>query len=1120
MANRFKLFNNVTGWLVFLAAAFVYCSTIEPTASFWDCGEYIACANKLEVGHPPGAPTFLLIGRFFALFAGNDVTKIAMWVNVMSALCSAFTILFLYWSITLLGRKLVKNTGGELTDGRALAIIGSGIIGALAYTFSDSFWFSAVEGEVYAMSSFFTAIVFWAILRWDADDSPRSDRWLVLIAYLMGLSIGVHLLNLLTIPAIVFIIYFKKYKPTFSGVIITGIISVGLLGLVQNGIIPGIVNVAANSELLFVNTFGMPFNSGTIIYFLLLLAMLVTGIMYTSNPKKTSPKPFYITTGIFFFVTLISSFAIGHSGSTWVAIFMRIIMIGLAALLLYYLRNNLPRLNTVLLSIVVLLIGYSTFFVLIIRSQANTPMDENNPENAISLLSYLQRKQYGDWPIGYGPYYNAPLDSEDPYKDDAPVFAKDTITGEYEISDNAYNSVPNYASAMCTVFPRMWEGNQRSHAGEYKAWSGFNEDNARKIRIQNNQGEMTEMPKPSFANNLQYFFKFQIGWMYSRYFAWNFIGRQNDVQGHGPHHNQTDGGVMSGVNGFEGVSKKDLPPNTASNKAMNNFYFIPFLLGLIGMFYQFAKDWRNALIVLLMFLLTGLAIVIYLNQYPLQPRERDYAYAGSFYAFAFWIGFAVYAIYDMLHKALTEIPAAALGLLACATAPWLMGAQGWDDHDRSNRYTCRDFAKDYLASCAPNAILFTNGDNDTFPLWYVQEVEGFRTDVRVINLSLLNTDWYIDQAVRKAYDSDPVPFSLTRRQYRQGTNDQVYVFADDKRKTPRSVQEVMDFVKSKDPATKLIDDRQKNDAGDNVTDTIAYIPTKSLYIPVNKDAIKNMRANGTIPASMPDSLVSDSVMWSLDKQYMFKADLMILDLIANNNWKRPIYFAVTAGSDSYMNLEDHFQLEGLAYRLVPYKTQPNRSMFGPASVNTTIMYNNIMNPQKSGWAWGGMDNTKADIYMDENNLRMSTNLRIQMMTLADVLINEKEFDKARKVLDKCIEAMPEKNVPYEATMIYIAQFYYRLGTQADIDKANKLGKRIFELCEADLKFFDALQKKNKKVGDGEVDRAQQVLIQLQQMARQYKQEPIAADYEKRINALIAAGQFVMPPQQQEGPPRR
>jgi len=1111
MANRFTFFNNLFGWLVFGIAAFVYCSTIEPTASFWDCGEYIACAYKLEVGHPPGAPTFLLLGRFFTLFAGGDVTNVAMWINVMSALASAFTILFLFWSITLLGRKLVQAQGEQMSDGRAAAVLFSGMIGALAYTFSDSFWFSAVEGEVYAMSSMFTAIVFWAILRWEADDSPRSDRWLVLIAYLMGLSIGVHLLNLLAIPACVFIYYFKKYKPSVKGVVITGILSVILLGIIQNGIIPGVVNAAATTELFFVNTLGTPFNWGTLIYFLLLFGTITTGLLYTaSGGDRQKAKIFWGFGGALGFFLLLSAFSTGHTGSSVSSFFMRLLTIGGAAYLVYRLRNQLPRLNTILLSFAVLMIGYSTFFVLIIRSQANPPMDENNPSDAISMLAYLQRKQYGDWPLLYGPYWNAPLDSEDPYKDDAPVYVRNEATGEYVVSDYAYNSVPKYAPEMSTVFPRMWESNQRSHAPEYKAWSGFNEATAKKVRVQNNQGETVDMPKPSFGNNLRYFFRFQMGWLYMRYFAWNFVGRQNDIQGHGQHHNQTDGGWMSGLNGFEGVKKELLPEKMKNNKGMNNFYFIPLLLGLIGLWYHFTKDWKNALVVLLLFLLTGIAIVLYLNQYPLQPRERDYAFAGSFYAFAIWIGFSVYAIYDLTRKALKDMPAVGLATAACLVAPYLMASQGWNDHDRSNRYTARDFAKDYLASCAPNAILFTNGDNDTFPLWYVQEVEGFRTDVRVINLSLLNTDWYIDQAKRRAYDSDPVPFSLTKGQYRQGTRDQIYVFADDKIKGHRSVKEVMDFIRSSDPATKLIDDRQTNDAGERVTDTLSYLPTKNLFIPVDK---KLVRANGTVPANTPDSLIADSVKWTLDKQYMFKADLMILDLLASNDWKRPVYFAVTAGSDSYMNLEDFFQLEGLAYRLVPLKQPAKRSLFGPAGVNTDIMYNNIMDPnKKTGWSWGGMDQGKT-LYMDENNLRMTTNLRIQMMTLADVLIQEGKTEKARQVLDKCMAVMPENVVPYEPTMIYIAEFYYKLGTSADTEKANKLSKRLFELSEKELYFFSALRKKNRTFDENENDRAQQVLLQLQQAAKRYKQDALSADYEKRINKLSAEGLFNMAPQQ-------
>lgn len=697
--SNYQRLNNIIGWFIFSIAAFVYLSTIESTASFWDCGEYIACAYKLEVGHPPGAPLFLLIGRFFSLFSFGDPTKVGALVNSVSALCSAFTILFLFWSITVLARKIIDKSG-ELTTGRMIAVFGAGAIGALAYTFSDSFWFSAVEGEVYAMSSFFTAIVFWAILKWEREaDKPHADRWIILIAYLIGLSIGVHLLNLLAIPAIVFIYYFKKYnKITRNSLIITGIISVIILGGIQAGIIPMIVKLAANIELFAVNTLGLPFNSGTILYGILLIGGIVWGLRYTSKKVK-------------------------------------------------------PILNTVILCFTVILIGYSSFIILVIRSQANPPMDENNPENAVNLLSYLNREQYGTWPIAYGQYFSAPLDMKNPYSDGSPVYsqiespphnvkkdsqdvdgtpvyeqsnpqkpylqkspvyAKDEIKDRYVITDDRKNSIPNYDDRFCTPFPRMWS-NQPNHVTGYKKWT--NPKNYQKINtIDPQTGEPTTIEKPTFAQNIWFFLDYQLGWMYSRYFLWNFVGRQNDIQGHG---SSDKGNWITGITPYDEWRigpQKNLPDGADDNKGKNLLFGLPFILGLIGLFYHIKKDNRNAAVVGLLFFFTGVAIVIYLNQKPYEPRERDYAYAASFYAFAFWIGMGVLAIYDFLEKKMSQTKSAVAATALCLLAvPTIMAKEEWDDHDRSGRYIARDFAANYLNSCAKNAILFTNGDNDTFP---------------------------------------------------------------------------------------------------------------------------------------------------------------------------------------------------------------------------------------------------------------------------------------------------------------------------------------------------------------------------------------------------------------------
>ncbi len=1088
MISRYKLLNNVIGWAVFAIAAVVYISTMEPTASFWDCGEYIACSYKLEVGHPPGAPTFMLLGRFFTLFA-SDVEHVAGMVNLMSALASAGTILFMFWSLTLLGKKLIAAMGQELTDGRMYAIFASAAIGSLAYTFSDSFWFSAVEGEVYAMSSFFTALVFWAILRWDADDSPRADRWIVFIAYMMGLSIGVHLLNLLAIPAIVFIIYFKKYKePTRKSLLITGLVAVGLLGVVQNGIIPGIVSAAANYELFFVNSIGLPFNGGTIIYFLLLIGMITTGILYTTRGQEYY-KMFIGTTIAFFGLTLIAAMVYG-------SFLMPFLTCAGVAALIYYLRNNRVVLNTVILSFTVLLIGYSSFFVLVIRSQANTPMDENNPENAISLLAYLNREQYGDWPLAYGPYYNAVLDAENPADDGKPVYAQDAASGEYVIIDSKKQSEYNFNRDMCTVFPRMWESQQSSHKRAYETWGNVARNNEKVTVLDPQTGEMKSIKKPTMAANLRYFTKYQLGWMYMRYFMWNFAGRQNDIQGHG---NITDGYWQSGIPGVDKIDLSEAPKRLRENAANNKFFFLPLLLGLVGLWFHFSRDWKNALVVALLFLFTGLAIVFYLNQYPYQPRERDYAYAGSFFAFAFWIGLGVYAIYDLIVSKvkLPQVAAAGLAAVMGLSVPYVMGSQGWDDHNRSDRYTARDFAKNYLATCDKNAVLFTNGDNDTFPLWYAQEVEGYRTDIRVLNLSLLNTDWYIAQANRKAYDSDRVPFSLAGPRTRQGSCDQVYfdpsLFGENpKPGKPMEARVLIDMIKNaSSEATRI--NRKVDDKDETYPDTLFVLPTNRVYIQVDKKLVKS---NGTVPADTPDSLIVDRVEWTINKSYLLKSDLMVLDLLASNNWQRPIYFAVTAGSDSYLDLEEYFRLEGLAYRLTPMKVDRKGMFNEPIACNTDIMYRKVM----KDFQWGGLEDVTKKIYMDENNLRFTTNQRLQMMTLAKLLNDEGKRDKAKEVLDRCLKVMPQQHIPYEPAMVYLVEEYYRAGAMTE---ANKVSAALFIQCEEEYKFYSALAAKEPESSDydDEANRTRSALQMLGESARKYGQKPLLDDYTKRLTDL-------------------
>lgn len=1015
--KNYQKINTLVGWFTFAIAAFVYLSTMEPTASFWDCGEYIATSFKLEVGHPPGAPLFNLMGRFFTLFAG-DISSKAMMVNSMSALASAFTILFLFWTITAFAKKIAMRSG-ELTSAKMMAIMGSGLVGALAYTFSDSFWFSAVEGEVYASSSFFTAIVFWAILKWESvADEPHSERWIVLIAYLMGLSIGVHLLNLLAIPAITFVYYYKKFTPTRKGFILTGLLSVVLLVLIQNGIIPKVVSFSAKTELLFVNTFGLPFNSGTLFFFALLIGGIVWGLNYTN-------------------------------------------------------KKNKPIANTVILCFSVILIGYSSFFTLIIRSQANTPMDENNPENAVTLLAYLNREQYGDWPIGYGQYFNAPLDPANPYSDGNPVYTKDEAKGEYVITDDRKSSVPNYDPAFCTPFPRMWSS-QGNHVSGYKSWTDFK---GTPVRTTNMRGEAETIMKPTFGENMSYFFKYQIGHMFVRYFMWNFSGRQNDVQGHG---SILKGNWISGIpfidNGRIG-SQTHVSESWKNNKARNTFYMLPFLLGVIGLIFHIRKDTQDALVVGLLFFFTGLAIVIYLNQSPYQPRERDYAYVGAFYAFAIWIGLGVYAIFDLISKKVSgqgaAVGATIIGLLA---APTLMAKDGWDDHSRAHRYTARDFAFNYLNSCAPNAILFTNGDNDTFPLWYAQEVEGMRTDVRVVNLSLAQTDWYIDQMRRKAYDSDPVPMTLTANQVRQGTRDYVPIYKNPNMGIDTSkyynIKDLIKFIASENP-----DDKVEMQSGQ----LFSYLPTNKVFIPVDSAQVLS---DGTVPKELAAG-VSKGITWNIRKNYILKNDLVIFDILATNNWKRPVYFAVTVGDDAYMNLEPYFQLEGLAYRVIPARfPQPMDGQSG--RVNTDLMYKNVMEK----FVWGGMD--KSDIYMDENNIRMTMNLRNNFARLADQLMAEGKKEQAIKALDKCMEVMPEKVIAYNFFMMPVAEAYYKTG---EVDKANKLVKRLAAIYKDDLNYYYSLRPALSATIDQEKQQALSVISRLMMMTKNYKQDALSKELE-------------------------
>jgi len=1011
--------NNIIGWIIAAIASVVYIITSEPTASFWDCGEYIATAYKLQVGHPPGAPLFQLIGRVFTLFAFGDVTLVAKMINTLSALASGLTVMFLFWVITYFAKKMVKTENGTLELGQKIAIFGAGIVGALAFAFSDSFWFSAVEGEVYALSTFFSAITFWAVLRWErAADESDSLRWIVLIAFLIGLSIGVHLLNLLCVPAIVFVYYFKRYKKIdFKGFMLTGIISIALLAFIMYVLIPMVVSIAGKMEIFFVNSIGMPFNTGTIIYFILLIGLIVFGLYYTRKKGKVI-------------------------------------------------------LNTIVLAFTFILIGYSSFFMLVIRSNANPPIDENNPEDAISLLSYLNREQYGDWPIFYGQYFNAPLDSQEPYGDGNPVYAKDKETGTYIVTDDRKNTVPNYDSRFETIFPRMWS-QQGNHKAAYKNWSDMK---GTPIQVTQRGGQTETLYKPTFAENLKFFFAYQVRHMYLRYLMWNFAGRQNDIQGHGdPLH----GNWISGIPILDERlgPQEGMPDWMSGNKARNTFFLLPLLLGLFGLVFHAYTDYKNMVVVSLLFIMTGLAIIIYLNQYPYQPRERDYAYAASFFAFSIWIGLGVMGLINAINKKMNSVViAGGITLATLFLVPGIMAKEGWNDHDRSNRYTALEVAKNYLKSCAPNAILFTNGDNDTFPLWYVQEVEGFRTDVRVVNLSLLNTEWYIDQQKRKAYDAEAVPFSLTKKQYRQGTRDFVYFIEDPKYADKFiDIDILMEFVANDDPATKYNPGNRK---------PIDYFPTRNMKISVDSATVVN---NGTVSPEMADQIVP-AIEWTISNKYgLQKNHLMVLDLLATNNWERPIYFAITTGGDAYLGLEEYFQLEGLAYRLVPIKSQNTDGQIGV--INTDIMYDNMMNK----YQWGNLGS--PDVYLDETNMRMTMNFRNNFGRLANALIDEGEVEKALQVLDRCMEIMPQETIPFNYFVMPIVEAYYKAGA---FEKGNNIASALLKSYEVELAYYFSFSQKKRGMIDDDIQQALAVVQRIMRTADFFDQTELA----KNANAVF------------------
>ena len=1031
--KQYNKINNLVGWLAFAIAAFTYCMTIEPTASFWDCPEFITTGYKLEVGHPPGAPFFMLTANFFSLFA-SDPSQVAFMVNIMSALMSAACILFLFWSITHLTKKLVCPKDEDMTTGKLITIMASGLVGALAYTWSDTFWFSAVEGEVYAYSSLFTAVVFWLILKWEnRADKPHSDRWLILIAYLTGLSIGVHLLNLLCIPAIVLVYYYKK-KPNanLKGSLLALIGSVLIIAAVLYGIVPGIVKVGGFFELLFVNTLGLPFNSGLVFYVLLLAACLIWGVYesYVVRSEKLMNISFLITFGLL---------GIPFYGHGWSSFFIGVIVLAILAAYLFAnldqkFRASARTLNTSMLALMMIFVGYSSYALIVIRSSANTPMDQNSPEDIFTLGEYLGREQYGTRPLFYGQTYSSrpalkQVDGGCVYDvvEGAPVYQrKEKETADEKDSYEIVRHKTDYKYAQNMLFPRMYS---EAHAQAYEDWVGGIEG---KQVPYDECGEMVMVKVPTQLDNIKFFFIYQLNYMYWRYFLWNFAGRQNDIQGNGE---IEKGNWITGFNFIDNGLIGDqtlLPDDLKNNKGRNVYYCLPLLLGLIGLFWQAYKGEKGIQqfwIVFFLFFMTGLAIVLYLNQTPGQPRERDYAYAGSFYAFAIWIGLGVAGITEQLRKRLGETPSAVLAAVVCLLVPIQMVSQTWDDHDRSGRYTCRDFGQNYLNSVQAegNPIIFTNGDNDTFPLWYNQEVEGFRTDVRVCNLSYLQTDWYIDQMRRPAYDSPAVPIHWKRIDYVSGHNEAVRVQPELKstlltfyEKNPKEAKET--FGDNPFELNNLLENWIRNPKMDQ-----QVIPTDSIVIKLDKEAIK--RSGMMVPDSIPEYMHLSLK----GKRMLYKSELMMLEMLANTNWERPMYMAITVGGDNHLNLTNNFLQEGLAYRITPF----NHSQLG-GNIDTEKMYDNLMHKFK----FGGLD--KGDIYLDETVHRMCDTHRRLFVQLSSQLIKEGKNEKALEVLNYCEKMIPSKLVRHDfvwSSSKEMADNFYKLG---QMDKAEDILTQLAE----------------------------------------------------------------------------
>ena len=1069
--KQYKTVNNLLGWLTFIIAGTVYCLTIEPTASFWDCPEFITTAANLEIGHPPGAPFFMLTGNLFTQFA-SDASSIAKMVNYMSALMSGACIMFLFWTITHLVRRLIVDDNEGINITKLITIMGSGLVGAMAFTFSDTFWYSAVEGEVYAYSSLFTAVVFWLILKWeDAADQPHADRWLVLIAYLTGLSIGVHLLNLLCLPAIVLVYYYKRVpNANLKGSLLALLGSGLLVGIVLYGIVPGVVKVGGVFEIFFVNTLGMGFNVGVVIYCIVLAATIIWGVYetYTDRSRKLMNISFLTT------FTLLGIPFYGHgAGSIVIGI---IIVSALAAYLFLVVdkkyRLSARAMNTAMLCTMMIMVGYASYAVIVIRSMANTPMDQNSPEDIFTLGEYLGREQYGTRPLFYGQTYASKVELKEENGYCVPVESSSTTKWIRKEKTNpnekdTYIEVPGrteYKYAQNMLFPRMYSS---SHAQQYQSWV----DIKGTPQPYDQCGEMITVNIPTQWENIVFFFRYQLNFMYWRYFMWNFAGRQNDIQGNGEIEH---GNWITGIPFIDNILVGDqtlLPDDLRENKGRNVFYCLPLILGIIGLLWQAFRKERGIQqfwVVFFLFFMTGIAIVLYLNQTPIQPRERDYAYAGSFYAFAIWIGMGVAGIVHLIDKYLKKNNAvtAAATSAVCLLVPVQMASQTWDDHDRSDRYVARDFGQNYLMSMQEegNPIIFTNGDNDTFPLWYNQETEGFRQDTRTCNLSYLQTDWYIDQMKRPAWDSPSLPITWDRIEYVEGTNEYVPIRPEYKKQIDQIYAELAEKGTAQDKEAiyarfgenpyelkNILNYWVRN----NSQNGGAFIPTDSIVIKIDKEAV--LRSGMTIPAALGDSIPEYMSISLKGKRALYKSELMMLEMLANANWERPMYMAVTVGSENRLGMDKHFVQEGLASRFTPFNTQE----LG-ATIDSEKMYDNLMNKFK----FGGIET--PGIYLDENTMRMVFTHRRLFGMLAEQLLKEGKKDKALEVLDYAEEVIPAYNVPYDWQngALQMAESYYRLGEK---EKADKIMEAMADKSVQYLTWYLSLRSNLLKTSSREVE---------------------------------------------------